>query len=588
MPEIRNPIYLIPSLLLFLIPVNLCFSGNGAVTSIQWALFRYQGGTGSESLVSFTQALWSAIAGPAAGQNGVASALWALAALLLIAYFVITVWSILNKNAELRHRNALLLIACGALFLIADTVQYGIFLSGPSGRCIPVGIPLFFIFGCFLYASGHRRDGQSPKERGGLVSRLVSWSGSYKHRELATLVLISLIVRAISFFAGLLPNIPLTVILGDTQLYYWYANSLSWGQVPYASYNVPYPQFFFIPVLLALVPALIIQGYTSYLWSFSALMILFDTATLVLVYSIARRLWGRNNAFLCGLLYATAFSAAFFVPIYYDAVPAFLLMLSLWVYLNRNQTAGFLLCTAGALTKWFPAFALPFYLLHQHKTGRGRGAIAQEIVLAGCLVLAAVVPFILLNATGFFTTYTAHFSRAAEVNSFMYYLNAVGALAGLDSVSAYSFLFMLAAELALLYGYYRYPDARPRNLIACIFLAVFIFVLTSRVFSTNYIIWLTPFLALLLCRSPRHILLFYLTQAAMFLETPVLFGIVYAPLNGWSGPGISYTVLAPSLPNLPFLFYTCKFLLLFLVLFVVVRDIREEHACTDDKKGHRS
>jgi hypothetical protein len=586
MDTIRNPLAILPSLLLFLIPVNLCFPGDGAVTVIQWALFRYQPGSGGESLTSFTQDLYAAIA---TGGGGLAPLLWALATLLLIGYVVMVLRAILAEDAGLWTKSALLLPVCGSLFLIADMTRYGALLSGPGGTCIPVEIPLFFIFGCWGYASGQRREGQerardqrSPNNKEGaapgIVSRLAAWSGSHPYRDLATLAVIAFTVKAIVFFPGLLPNLPLNVILGDTRLYYWYATSLTWGQVPYASYNVPYPQFFFIPVLLALVPALLVQGYAVYLWSFSALMIVIDTATLVLVYSIAARLWGQEKAFLCGFLYATAFSAAFFVPIYYDAVPSFLLVLSLWTYLYRNQVGGFLLGTAGALAKWFPAFALPYYVLHQHKTGRDRGIILKECLLAGSLVLVAVVPFILLNAGGFLTTYTMHVARMPEVNSFMYYLDAIGALAGIGPVHACSLLLVLAAELSLLYGYYRYLDARPETLVACIFLAILVFVLANKVFSTNYILWLAPFLALLLCRTPRHILVFYLVQAVMYLETPVLFGIVYAPFTGSYTTGTSYTVLAQSLPSLSFLFYTVKFGLLFLVLFVVVRDLKIEKA----------
>jgi hypothetical protein len=603
MPEIRNPACLIPSLLLFLIPVNIVLLGE-AGTGLQWVLFRCQCAAGDGSLFSSSQDLYAALTGLITGQVGTAIIIWALAALLLIVYFAVTVWAMYREDALLLKRGALLLLACGALFLVADLVQYGVLLSGPEGSCIPAGILLCFLFGTWGYrgysaglGAGEQAEKRPAKKRriagsgpagtsAGIVSRLVAWAGAHKYHEIATLVVISLVVKVCAFFIGVLPNLSLYVILGDTRLYYWYASSVTWGQIPYASYNVPYPQFFFIPVLVALVPALIVQGYTIYLWAFSALMVVLDTATLVLVWSIARRLWGRERAFLCGLLSATAISAAFFVPIYYDAVPAFLLVLSLWVYLYRDQAGGFLVATAGALTKWYPAFALPCYLIHQKKTGTATGTIARECLLAGGLVLAATVPFILLNATGFFNTYTTHIGRTAEVNSLMYYLDAIGASVGFGTVSAVSLLLVLAAELALLYWYYRSPDTRPETLISCIFIAIFVFVLCNKVFSTNYIIWLTPFLALLLCRTPRHILLFYLVQVVMYLETPALFGIIYTPFNSWAGAAISYSVMAQSLPSLPFLFYTLKFAILFLVLFVVVRDLGRDHVSPGDGLDH--
>ncbi|MDD1690195.1 MAG: hypothetical protein LUQ66_06000 [Methanoregula sp.] len=311
-------------------------------------------------------------------------------------------------------------------------------------------------------------------------------------------------------------------------------------------------------------------------------MIIFDTATLVLVYSIAGKLWGRDKAFLCGLLYATAFSAAFFIPITYDAFPSFLLLLSIWIYLYRSESTGFLLATAGALTKWYPGLSLPYFLLHGFKTGKMWGHFRRSIILSGILVSLTLIPFILLNARGFISTYTSHFDRDAEVNSSIYYLDTIcNFFLNLEPFDTLSILLVIIIELALLYWYYRHLDSTPQALLGCIFLSIFIFVIFNKVFSTYYLIWFLPFLSLFLIKSSRHILLFYAVQAIMYLETPVLFGIVYAPFNAFYpefDSATNYSVLTGSLPSLPFIFYTLKFGIFLLVLLVIVRDLNHDHS----------
>ncbi|MDD1687214.1 hypothetical protein [Methanoregula sp.] len=601
MVEMRHPVYLLPSLLL-LIPLNIYLLGGGIGTGIQWGLFRYQVTAGGESLVSLSQDLSLVSAGLITGNNAVAYLLWALAVLLLIGYFIVTVSAVLMEKPGIFRNNSLLLPVCGSLFLIADLVQYGMLLNSPGGLCIPVGIPLFFILGIWGYYTQHGSDtgsvpalpvpvktirGKTAERPKGLWSRLTLYAEPAVLCELSTLVLIAIIVRFTAFFSGLLPNIPLNVILGDTNLYYWYATSLTWGQIPYSSYYVPYPQFFFIPLLIALVPVLIIKSYLVFIFTWSVLMILADMAVLVLVYSIAGRLWGKDRAFLCGLLYATAISAAFFIPITYDVVPSFLLLLSLWMYLYRNELAGFLMATVGALTKWYPAIAFPYYLLHGIKTGKQWRDFARPLLLSGVLVLITLVPFLLINTGEFLKTYTIHAGRMPEVNSAIYYLDAVSTfLIHAELFRSLSLLLMIAGELALLYWYYRHLDSGPQALIGCIFLAIFTFILANKVFSTNYIIWLVPFLSLLLAKTPRRILLFYAVQVILYLETPVLFGIIYAPFNEGYDAVTSYTVLTGSLPSLPFLFYTIKFGLLALVFWIIVCDLNDGSATTAQGTTH--
>jgi hypothetical protein len=91
-------------------------------------------------------------------------------------------------------------------------------------------------------------------------------------------------------------------------------------------------------------------------------------------------------------------------------------------------------------------------------------------------------------------------------------------------------------------------------------------ILLNKVFSPQYIVWITPFLVLFLFHSYKEIALFFSIQLVFYLEHPLLFGIVYTPSK-------TYTIIENSIPTVSFIFFTIKFMLLFILLFVLLRQI---------------
>jgi hypothetical protein len=565
--------------------------GNWIGTGIQWALFRYQVVGDGGNLFSFPNDLGFVVSATIYGRSGMAITIWFLSVSLLIVSFLLILWGMQTGNRQWFRRSAPIIILCGVLFLSSDALQYGIFFRGPGGFCIPVGIPLVIILGIWMYFNCGTPESISAdvpvpsledvnNKRRSITLKIFQL---LKNREILSLILISIVVKTIVFFSGLVPNTPLDVVLGDTTVYYYYATSILRGVIPYVNYSVVYPQMFFIPVLIPFIPALVFKSYLVYLYSFAFLMIIVDTATLILVYLIAARLFGQKNAFVCGFLYATAISVAFFIPIEYDAAPTFMLMLSFWAVLHRDEIVSFVSATISFLMKWFAIFSFPYYFLYGYKTGLNRKNQNKAIVISGLLIVVTVLPFIILNYQNFLSTYTWQMFRAPEIHSFVYYLNVLSMFFSHQTMfEPLSVLMLIAFEAALLFWYYRYLDTKPQTLLSLMFLSIFVFVLFNKVFSANYIVWLTPFLALLLFDSAQKIVLYYLVQIVMYLETPLLFGIVYSPANpGYHGMS-GYTVLENSLPSLPFIFYTVKFVLLFVVLYVILRSTAKAHETTAD------
>jgi hypothetical protein len=574
MANYRNPLLLLPYLCL-MIPLNIYVAGSQVGAVMQWALFRNQQLPGADvTLVAFTRDLSLVLAGTLAGRSALGVLVWFSAICLFTGSFVITLIGLVVRNRKNAKAAALLCIVSGLLFLLSDVIRYGLTLQGPSGFCVPVGIPLLLVSGWWAY-----RSDPFPETVPGPVATVPSGNpvrifsitlpeidrGTLKN-DLLILVLISLIVKMLVLSSAL--TTLLSILPGDMTLYYWYAHSILLGKIPYISFNAEYPQLFFVPVVLAILPFMGNPDFTSYLFSFGAITIAFDIATLVCVYVLAARFFGQEKAFLSGLLYTTAISVAFFIPIVYDIIPTFFLVFSLCCFIYGKDVTAYVSAAVGVLLKWFPFAGFPFFYLSTKKNGRELNGFRTGVIVTILLFAACSLPFILIDAGKFFRTYMFHILRPAEAHSFIYYMDAVSLfLINLQPVSKISFLLFILAECVLLYWYYRHLDGTALTLTYALFLSVFAFVLFNKVLATYYIIWLTPFLALLLARSAKHILLFYLVQIIMFLETPVLLRIVYTPYK-------DYFVIENSTLSVSFVFYTVKFAIFFILLYVIVRDVR--------------
>ena len=211
--------------------------------------------------------------------------------------------------------------------------------------------------------------------------------------------------------------------LFDISYYLKFALKVYEGQVPYAGFTVDYPQLAFVSILLPLAPALLAKSADLYVFCHQALMALFDLGTTVLVYLVALKLWDARRAFTAGILYATAFSVAYFVLTKFDAYPTFFLMLSVALFVYGREMAGYVAGTLGLLVKWFPALALPYYLVHDRKENRPRQEILRRIGICTIIVLVVTLPFLLLSPSGFLRTYTVNTGFNVLTHSLVYYLD---------------------------------------------------------------------------------------------------------------------------------------------------------------------
>ena len=185
-------------------------------------------------------------------------------------------------------------------------------------------------------------------------------------RHIFFLILASIVTKIILVFftTGVLHSF---IDLFDIGFYFEHAMKLVQGQLPYIHYNFDYPVLIFIPIILALIPALAFQNAMAFVYTFQVLMVLCDIVTILCIYFIGLKLWNEKMAFYSGMIYATAFSTAYFVLTKYDAFPTCLLMGAVLFTVYGMNTRGYISAGLGFFAKIFPAIAFPFMILNNTK-----------------------------------------------------------------------------------------------------------------------------------------------------------------------------------------------------------------------------
>jgi hypothetical protein len=356
----------------------------------------------------------------------------------------------------------------------------------------------------------------------------------------------------------------------DIGVYLQSATPLLQGQVPYVNYPFEYPILTFIPILLAFIPAVLTQNGLVFVLSFQALMIVCDILIVLSVYFIGLKIHTEKTAFLGGLIYATAFSTAYFVITKSDAFPTCLLMLALLFTIYGMNVRGYASASAGFFTKMFPAVALPFMVLYNAKTT----SLKEELVSAGkifllfCLVL--LLPLAIVSPA---TLSTYLFATGGSVgvypNTATYTLYAwlsevlhLGISSGI--VSALMYVLMGAGLLLLFSIAFAEREKNEKTFLKLVLCSLFLLFVFTKFHSPQYIVWFTPLLAILVADDLVKIGLFYAAQVFAYIEFPLIFGSFYTNaqyVNPAGSPGWYMTLI----------FFTVEYIVLIALVYFTVR-----------------
>lgn len=331
--------------------------------------------------------------------------------------------------------------------------------------------------------------------------------------EIALLALALVAMRSIMVATARLPN-------GDVIEYHTYALRF-WTAHPLFSLPTEYPPLAILPFSLTLAPPLA---------AFESVFSWWAAAAVIAGYLGYLRFSDRRRA-LAYFIYLVIGSAGTLVA-RFDIFPALVTLGALWATQRRHYATAYLLLAAGVLLKLYPIFLAPLPLIAQWRTLRaiatdtepdasaggrmrrwlrapGIGRVVEGAALfLGAVGLGFAVAF-MLDPSGALSEFTYAGARPLQVESTPATLLWIGSIFGLPARPEFSFVSLnlvgpadvvlkplstVALAAGCLWVYWRF--ARGQIAVAQAFMAVLgVVIVANKIFSPQYLIWITPFVA---------------------------------------------------------------------------------------------
>jgi hypothetical protein len=346
----------------------------------------------------------------------------------------------------------------------------------------------------------------------------------------------------------------------DLEIYHRYSELFLSGRIPYLDFRMEYPP---LALLAFAVPNLIHFGNPLGSQAYNVLFLLENMAlgilTALAVLDALNRRSPRKDSVTRGAS-IFALSIAFLSPLAawrYDLFPALLTILA-YLYLVRNKPSwSGIFLGLGIAAKLYPAILVPVFALYLFTTGQAREWIRFGTGLIATLS-ATLVPFFLIDPGWLGNLLAFHQGRNLQIESVASGVLMLGHLflntklevalgnGCYEVFSRYSDLAIKILPFAAIAGfgivlaacYFRFIQERHAagtigqdTLAAFSVLALLVFILTGKVFSPQYLIWLSPLIPLLRLRHSGSML------GAAFL-TLFMFTVTYKNMAGLHAPGI--------------------------------------------------
>jgi uncharacterized membrane protein len=258
------------------------------------------------------------------------------------------------------------------------------------------------------------------------------------------------------------------------------------------------------------------HGYSSFFYANVVLLGLLALATVWLLF----RMVGTR-----AIYFALAPTLAIYAFVNWDLLAVFLATAGTYLYFrNRNAESGALL-GLGAAAKLYPGLLLvPFALDRARRKRLGEGLLV--VVWAGVAWVAVNLPFALLAPGPWSTFFRFNTHRPADWDSLWFVAcqrlhGGVGCSWSPGLINALSAAAFVALAAVLWFARQRRDPDFPAWTFAFPLLVAFL--LTGKVYSPQYSLWLLPWFALAL-PSPSLFIAFELADVAVFLTRFSWFG----------------------------------------------------------------
>ena len=306
-------------------------------------------------------------------------------------------------------------------------------------------------------------------------------------------------------------------LFGDARFYENWGGWIAAHQIPYRDFQLEYPPGA-IPTFVAPVYLRKIFGYHGryFTWLRIEILVFSLIALVAMLYVLARPGVSRRRAYAVCIV--AGISPAVLGPITYfhfDYWPSMFAVGAVAALVYKRGVLACALAAAGAAAKVYPVLLIPIALYELWRRGRWR-AVAKGAAAALAVLAAAVGPFLILAPHGIYWALNREQVRPLEVESigagfFMLAHAITGAhvhivLSGGGShgiaggtaraVSTALTVGMAAALVAVYVRYFRSRHTTEDLLVACATVVV-VYIVFSKVFSPQYLLWLVPLVPLL-------------------------------------------------------------------------------------------
>lgn len=318
------------------------------------------------------------------------------------------------------------------------------------------------------------------------------------------------------------------------------------GQIPYSDFTYEYPP---LTLLIYIIPALFFRSLSSYYVAFAAEIFLFDLLVMALIIYISRRL---NMSTVRSLTAYTLFIAIVAGPIViqrHDLVAAVLVLAALAALIKGRSKTAWAVLALGVMVQLYPLVVAPLFAIW-HIIKRQYRQLVKGATVFLAVIFVIAIPWVIIDAQGFWGSISYHLERGLHAESSYGSFILIGQLLGLtqveggfsygsynlisplaDNISEASFYIMAVIFIAL-YLLFAFQLKKRQDSITSLetpaaetealllryaSLAVIVFLLGSKVFSVQYMIWLCPLLPLLNIRRSNLIFILFLIAGALTL-----------------------------------------------------------------------
>jgi uncharacterized membrane protein len=326
----------------------------------------------------------------------------------------------------------------------------------------------------------------------------------------------------------------------DLSIYYQDSFQLLQGRVPYRDFTLEYPPLALLPFAL---PRLVTLGqridFIGYVWLFLIENAIFSSLIALAIMQIR----GRQAAGPALALYTTLVAiTAPLLPWRYDLFPALLTVLALLCVVRQRPGWAGIWLGLGVAAKLYPIVLLPIFGAY-YLAGKNRSALLRLALGSAVALAATLLPFVLVAPGPLVSFLQYHQLRGLQVESLPAGVIVLAHVLGmtpaqlafnygalhLDSPPAAVVLRWLLPAFVITFGallagaWARFRDEQAtgegvtsESLVTYTMAGLLAFLVTNKVFSPQYVIWLLPFAPLLRLRQAMALLAIFVLTIFLF------------------------------------------------------------------------